>query len=113
MANRVPILRAIVSTGDTYDDPSEDVLFMLFEDVQREDAEFFVVERLSDTSGQTYAQTIPEPDGGWTVERREGSADAHFSTRLPDMRSAHALMTQWAFELPGVNEANWERIDFE
>jgi len=109
-----PILRAKTSTGDTYDDPSEDLLFMLFEDVQRGDAEFFIVDRLTDPAAQTFAQTVPDNNtaGGWIVERREGSADAHFSASFPDLRSAHEALTRWTFGLQPDPDTAWERLDF-
>lgn len=86
---------------------------MLFEDIDRGEADFLIVTRLNDVSGQTYAQTIRDDNGTWIVERREGSPDAHFIASFPDLRSAHAAITIWAFGTPGADEASWEKVSFE
>ena len=105
------ILRASTENGAVWDDPSEDMLFILLEDVQRGDESHFVVERLADASGQTYIQVIQDGRGGWTIERREGGPDRHFTVTVPDLRQAHAAMTAWAFELPLVPPAAaWSRL---
>jgi hypothetical protein len=92
-----PVLRATLESGETYDDPSEDLLFMLLEEIARDDEDFLVLERTADPSGQTYAQAARNPDGSWLVERREGSADRHFGATVEDLRQAHAVVTGWAF----------------
>ena len=105
------ILRASTENGAVWDDPSEDMLFILLEDVQRGDESRFVDERLADASGQTYIQVIQDGLGGWTVERREGGPERHFTVTVPDLRQAHAAMTTWAFELPLVPPAAaWSRL---
>lgn len=105
-----PVLRATTSNGETSDDPSDDHLFLLFEDTARGDVQFFVVERLADRSGQTYIQAIQDGAGGWIVERREGSPDEHFSAAFGDMRSAHTAVTSWAYELPLPSGISWDRV---
>ncbi|WP_448002394.1 hypothetical protein [Agromyces bauzanensis] len=55
---------------------------------------------MSDASGQTYIQTIRNEDGSYRVERRDGSPAEHYMTDAPDMRTAHALITSWAFDVP-------------
>jgi hypothetical protein len=44
--------------GDTYDDPSEDALFELLSDISAGDALWITVEKLSDATGQNYAQAL-------------------------------------------------------
>jgi hypothetical protein len=106
----VPILRAIMESGETLEDPSEDLLFMLLEHIERGDEEFLVLERTADATGQTYAQAARNQDGSWSVERREGAADRHFGTKLADLRQVHAVLTGWAFGLPeAVDAATWAR----
>ena len=67
-----------MESGATWDDPSEDLLFDLFSEIERGNEKFIVVERLADSTGQTYAQSIRNDDGSYLVERREGRPDAHF-----------------------------------
>ena len=75
-----------------------------------ESEQFIVVVRTSDQSGQTYIQAIPSDDGGWLVERRDGRSDAHYRAQPADLRTVHAAMTAWAFQLPGWEDAVvWER----
>ncbi len=105
-----PVLRVTTSGGGVFDDPSEDALFMLFDDITGGDVAFFIVERLDDASGQTFAQTIRDDDGVWIVERREGSPNAHFRAGFPDIGSAHAAITHWAYGQQAVDQSVWEQI---
>jgi hypothetical protein len=106
-----PILRAIPEAGQTWDDPSEDLLFMLLEDIEAGKGTFLIVERTADHTGQTYAQAARRVDGSYTVEHREGDADHHYGTGAADMRAAHKLLTGWAFQLDGWREqANWSPV---
>lgn len=108
----IPILRAAMDSGETYDDPSEDLLFELLSDIERGDEEFLIVERLADGTGQTYAQVRRTDHGQYQVEHRDGGPDRHFQAFTPDMRLAHMLVTGWAFELPSWREAvSWNRIE--
>lgn len=107
-----PILRATTETGAVWDDPSEDVLHELLLDIDRGDEQFFVLERLADPSGHTYAQVIRDGDA-WHVERRDGGPEAHFATRVADLGAAHAVLVDWAFgPLPGAEPppVTWERL---
>ncbi|TDD46753.1 hypothetical protein E1263_35920 [Kribbella antibiotica] len=104
-------LRAISESGDTIDDPSEDALFLMFEGVEAGRSSFLIVDRLADSSGQTYGQSSRNPDGSYVVEYRDGSPDQHYGTVVADMRTAHLLLTGWAFDLPGWHTSTrWERI---
>ena len=104
-------LRATAESGDTIDDPSEDALFMMFEDIEAGESSFLIVDRLADTTGQTYVQTSRNSDGSYTVEYREGGPEHHYRTVANDMRSAHSLVTGWAFEPPGWREsAGWRNV---
>ena len=85
-----------MTSGTTYDDPSEDLLFMLFEDVLGGAEDFFIVERLADPTGQTYVQTA-QTASGWRVEKRAGSPKTHVVTEVAEHRAAHALVTHWCF----------------
>ena len=106
-----PVLRATAESGDGIDDPSEDALFMMFEDIEAGKGTFLIVDSLQDGSGQTYAQTSRNDDGTYVVEYREGGPDRHFATVAADMRSAHALVTGWAFRLPRWGESvTWRPV---
>jgi len=111
MVTSPPILRAILEAGQSWDDPSEDLLFMLLEDIESEQGTFLIVERITDPSGQTYAQALRRDDGTYVVEHREGDADHHYGTVVADMRAAHHLLTGWAFQLPGWNDQpDWTQV---
>ncbi|WP_344161560.1 hypothetical protein [Kribbella yunnanensis] len=104
-------LRASSESGDTIDDPSEDALFLMLGDVEAGESSFLIVDRLADASGQTYAQALRNADGSYVVEYRDGSADRHYGTLVADVRSAHRLLTGWAFEVPGWRAtARWDRV---
>lgn len=108
-----PILRATMESGAMWDDPSEDLLFMLLRDIEGEEETFVIVERLSDPSGQTYAQVIRNDDGGWIIERRDGGPDHHYRAVFSDLRPVHAVLTAWAFELPSFPGPDaWETVTF-
>ncbi|GAB3940212.1 hypothetical protein GCM10029976_057550 [Kribbella albertanoniae] len=104
-------LRASSESGDTMDDPSEDGLFLMLGDIEAGEGSFLIVDRLADASGQTYAQALRNADGSYVVEYRDGSADRHYGTVVGDMRSAHRLLTGWAFDVPGWQaSARWDRV---
>ena len=104
-------LRVTAESGDTIDDPSEDALFMMFEDIDAGESTFLIVESLADQSGQSYAQTSRNGDGTYVVEYRDGSPDRHFGTIAQDMRAAHALVTGWAFRSPAWEQsATWQPV---
>lgn len=85
-----PILRATDASGETYDDPSEDALFMLMEDL-RSVGSSLRVERLD-----------PEHHGEWaTVALKESglyefasSGHIEYVSSLPEI---HEFLTGWAF----------------
>jgi hypothetical protein len=95
-----PQLRATPEFGPSYDDPSEDALFELLEDLDAGEGTWLIVERVSDATGQSYAQALRREDGHYQVEHREGGPDSHVKTSVGDVRAAHQLMVGWAFQLP-------------
>jgi hypothetical protein len=105
-----PALRAITVTGETWN-PTEDQLLDLLELVASEESDFLIIERTSDPTGQTYAQSALGPDGALIVEYREGDNEHHLGTVAPDLRTAWQLLAGWAFERPGWGaEATWSRV---
>lgn len=96
---RTPYLRAILDTDETIDDPSEDALFELLSDISEQRALWVIVEKVADSSQQTFAQAVRLEDGSFQVERRLGSPASHQIARAPDLHSAHDLLTSWSFAL--------------
>lgn len=110
---RRPILRVTTESGQTWDDPTEDYLFILLEDIEVGDEEFLILERLGDASGQTFIQCRRNEEGRYLVERREGRPDKHYWTTAPDMRVAHDLIASWAFDPPSTaSGAQWTQLRF-
>jgi hypothetical protein len=106
------LLRATSESGDVVDDPSQDKLFEMFQDLEAGKGTFLIVESRSDPSGQTFVQAARSDDGTYVVEYRQGSADQHFQASAPDFSEAHALVTMWALGIPGLHErATWRRVD--
>jgi hypothetical protein len=106
-----PILRATTATGAVYDDPSEDLIYELLGDIERDEEQFAVIQRLADTSGRTYAQVIKCDDGAWLVERRDRGPESHDAVTLPSLRQAHQALTSWAFELPESPPVRWSKLE--
>jgi hypothetical protein len=105
-------LRATSESGDVVDDPTDDALLLMFQDLEAGKGSFLIVESLADTSGQTFAQAARNGDGSYVVEYRQGSDDQHFQTSARDYSEAHVLVTMWAFGRPGLLErAVWTRLD--
>ena len=90
-------LKAVTSNGDVWVDPSEDLLFELFEDIRRGDEIYFIVFKESDPTDETFGQITLNADGTWLVDYREGGPDEHFTAEFSDHRQAHAVLTAWCF----------------
>jgi hypothetical protein len=108
-----PVIRATSESGDVIDDPSEDALFMMLEDIEAGEGTFLIVESLDDATGQTYVQTSRNDDGSHIVEYRDGGPTNHYGTVVGDMRAAHEIIFGRAFGLAGWRDlANWEPLSF-
>lgn len=100
-------------SGETHDDPSEAVLGDLLAEVDDGREGFLIVERTTDPTGHTYAQTARLEDGTYTVEYRDGSAERHFATQVDDVRTVHRLIAGWATGRPGWHDGRtWRRLTF-
>ena len=106
------VLRATNEAGQTYDDPSSERLFDLIS-VLDDDNTFVIVDRLSDPSGNSYAQTMRSIiDGTYLVEYQDGSLDEHYSCDGVDCTTAHGFISGWAFDVPGWREqVSWSRVE--
>lgn len=106
-----PNLRVTNESGETWDDPTEDLLFMLLEDIEAGEGTFLILERLSDASGDTYVQAQKQGGGHYLVERREGAPEEHWATVVADMRATHRLVTGWAFGLDDWSaHVSWTKV---
>ncbi|MFG1842819.1 hypothetical protein ACGFH8_30835 [Micromonospora sp. NPDC049175] len=108
------LLRVTMESGQIWHDPSEDLLFELLSDMERGEEMFLVVERLTDATGQTFAQVARTEANGYQVEYREGGEDSHFQAFTEDKRLVHSVLTAWAFELAGWRAAlPWVPLRFD
>lgn len=86
-----PILRATDASGETWDDPSEDGLYMLMEDL-RSPGSSFRIHRLD-----------PERDGEWAKVTLSESGLYEFVSSghvkyVSSLREIHDFVTRWAFD---------------
>jgi hypothetical protein len=83
-------------------------------DVAQGRESYMIVERLTDPTGQTYAQTQRLPDGTFVVEHREGSPETHVGTTVGSVREVHRLLAGWAFGVPGWDaDEEWSPVDLD
>ncbi|WP_163506861.1 hypothetical protein [Fodinicola acaciae] len=94
-----PALRASTSSGKTWDDPSEELILQLLDDMDSGEEYFVIIDRLA--TPQTYVQVGFAPTGEYQVEYRDGGPDRHFQAVASDKRLVHDVMTRWAFDRPG------------
>lgn len=107
-------LKAMNGSRETWEDPSEDALFFLLEDIEQGRKKFLIIERVDDPTRQTYIQSIRNEAGEFVVEFRDGSPDQHFGTVVHDLRATHDLITAWSFGRDGWREAaDWNQISFD
>ena len=107
-----PRLRAQPENGPSRDDPSEDLLLTLLEEIESGSGTFLIVTRTTDPTGQTYAQALRRDDGTYIVEHREGSPEQHYGTAAADLKAAQTLITGWAFERPHWSDGvAWEPVE--
>lgn len=92
-----PILLAVTSSGDRWEDPSEDLLFMLLEDLVDESGESFRINRLDTEEGHTLDVSL---DGTvFRVRRQDGVDAVPVVAASSELREVHAACTRWAFRL--------------
>jgi hypothetical protein len=106
------VLRATNEAGQACDDPSDGQLFDLIS-VLDDANTFVIVDRLSDPTGNSYAQTMRSIiDGTYLVEYQDGSLDEHYSCDGLDCHTAHALISGWATDAPGWRDrVSWSRVE--
>ncbi len=94
-----PILRLTDANGEAYDDPSEDMLFMVFEDLEEPGAAFLLERVEPGREGERvrvelFAERTYALEGFATADRLVS----------PSMRNVHEALTRWAFDLPDWRE---------
>lgn len=89
-----PILRATDPSGEVYDDPSEDALYMLMEDL-RPEASPLRVERLEEGRHGEWALVTLNENGLYKFE-----SNRHVEY-VSSLANVHEFLTRWAFDLPG------------
>ena len=98
--DRVPGLalhQATTQSGRAFDDPSEDLLYQLFLEMEAGEELFLVVERLNDATGRTFVQALRDDDGRYVVEQRSGGSETHRGTVKASMPAAHLVLCDWLF----------------
>src|SRR5262249_12793515 len=109
-----PILRAIPEEGEPWDNPTEERLFLMLQDIEAGQGDFVIVERTDDPARQTFAQALRHDDGTYTVEYRERDAEHHYATNVPDLRTAWQLLVGWTFQLPDwADQTSWSKLDLD
>jgi hypothetical protein len=88
-----PILRATDATGEVYDDPSEDALYMLLEDMKTPGS-VIRIERLEDDRRGEWAQVAVNDAGLYAFD------SSHHVGYTSSLRNVHEFLTRWAFDLP-------------
>ena len=87
-----PLLRATDATGDVYDDPSEDALYMFMEDL-RSPGSSVRVERLEEGREGEWAHVSLNESGLYGFDSSER---VHYVSSL---NTIHTFLTRWAFDL--------------
>lgn len=79
-------------------------MFELLAELQADD--YLIVERPTDTSGQTFAQVL-RTDVAYVIEKRDGSEATHAHAQSPDMRLVHHDLTTWAHDVERAYALDW------
>ncbi len=105
-----PDLRAITASGDSFDDPSEDLMYMLLDDIAHGAEDFVIVERVGH---EGHFCQVTRQGAQWLVEHRDGGQETHVGAVAPDQRTVHGALTAWAFELDDdSDELDWKPVDY-
>jgi hypothetical protein len=102
--------RATTQSGRSYDDPSEDLLYHLFLDIESGKELFIVVERLNDATGHTYVQALRDQEGAYLVEQRAGDPVTHQGIVTQRMPAAHLAVCDWLFRGRDVTSGRSQRV---
>lgn len=91
-----PVLEAFGPDGQRWPDPSEDLLFMLLEDLVKAGLDAKMLVQRLDTPSEE-CMFILHTGNGFGVLRKDSDGTA--VSACADMRDVHAALTYWAFRL--------------
>jgi hypothetical protein len=89
-----PVLLAVMDNGERWEDPSEDLLYILLEDLEKRRAKRMRVERL-DEAGRALEVAR---EGKVFLFRRYEAGQVAFAESA-NRREVHAASTRWAFRM--------------
>lgn len=95
--NRPAVLLVVTSGGDRWEDPSEDLLYMLLEDLVDERGGAFTIQRLDAPDHHTL--DVHRDGDLFHVRRQDGRGAITLAATSVEMREVHAACTRWAFRL--------------
>ncbi|HEX6449447.1 MAG TPA: hypothetical protein VF060_08295 [Trebonia sp.] len=90
----VPVLLAVMDNGGRWEDPSEDLLYILLEDLEERRAKRMRVERLDEAG---HALEIARQRKVFRVRRYEAGQVS--LAESANRREVHAACTRWAFRM--------------
>lgn len=99
-----PGLRAETACGQSYDAPSDALLFRLLDELGPGN-QYLIVDRLDVPGGGHYMQVYREADGTFAVEYREGAAQRQFEAVTTDLVRVRDALSAWAAGAAGWREA--------
>lgn len=100
-------LRAETAGGESYDAPSDALLFRLLDRLGPGN-QYLIVDRLDAPDRQHYMQVYREDDGTFAIEYRDGAPDRHFETVTGDLREVRDALAGWASGATGWRKTlNW------
>jgi hypothetical protein len=100
-----PALQVRTSGGGSFDDPSDELLLVLLQDLHRR-RDYFVIDDLRDSSGETYSQVMRGTDG-YLVEYRGGSEVNHHHAMIKDISTAHSDLATKLYQRGGGLRGPW------
>lgn len=104
-----PGLRAETARGESYDGPSDALLFRLLDELGPGN-QYLIVDRTDAPDHQHYMQVYREGDGTFAIEYREGAPDRHFETLTGDVREVRDTLSGWASGATGWRKTlRWRR----
>jgi hypothetical protein len=92
-----PILCATTASGEVWDDPSEDALFMFMEDLKTPGSSL-LVERVEPEREQEWARVTRNEHGLFEYE------NSLHHRYVSSLRPVHEFLTRWAFDLVSPDE---------
>lgn len=84
--------RATTQSGSSYDDPSDDLLYLLFLQMEAGHELFLVVQRLDDDTGHTYVRAQRDDYGAYLLEQGVGGPGRWLGTVKPSMPWAYVAV---------------------